>query len=69
MTDNSLLEKLKNSSGSEDYRNASPIMRSTLVKLIHEDVREYYKKKLDIGAKELQQKFRIVEKKEENIKV
>lgn len=39
-----LLEKLKNNSGSEDYRNASPIMKQTLVKLIHEDVREFLPK-------------------------
>lgn len=36
-----LLEKLKNYFGSVDYKNASPIMRETLVKLVNEDVREY----------------------------
>lgn len=36
-----LLLKLKNSFGSEDYRNASPVMKETLVKLVNEDVREY----------------------------
>ena len=36
-----LLLKLKNSFGSEDYRNASPVMKGTLVKLVNEDVREY----------------------------
>lgn len=35
------LENLKNRAGSEDYRNASPIMKQTLVKLINEDVRKY----------------------------
>lgn len=35
------LENFKNKSGSEDYRNASPIMRETLVQLVNEDVREY----------------------------
>ncbi len=36
-----LVLELKNNMGSEDYRNASPIMKETLVKLIHEDVREF----------------------------
>ncbi len=36
-----LLLKLKNNFGSEDYRNASPIMRETLVKLVNEDLREF----------------------------
>lgn len=36
-----LLEKLKNKFGSEDYRNASPIMRECLVKLVNEDVRNF----------------------------
>lgn len=31
------LEKYRNSRGSEDYRNASPLMKQTLVKLINED--------------------------------
>lgn len=35
-----LVSKLKNSFGSEDYRNASPIMKECLVKLVNEDVRE-----------------------------
>lgn len=35
-----LLTKFKNSFGSEDYRNASAIMKESMVKLIHEDVRE-----------------------------
>jgi pimeloyl-ACP methyl ester carboxylesterase len=35
------LEKLKNSFGSDDYRNATPIMRETLVKLVNEDLKEY----------------------------
>lgn len=34
-----LSEKLKNNFGSEDYRNASPIMKQTMVKLINEDLR------------------------------
>ena len=29
--------------GSEDYRNATPIMRDTLVKLVNTDVTEYLK--------------------------
>lgn len=36
-----LLLKLKNSFGSEDYRNASPVMRQTLVQLINEDLQEF----------------------------
>ena len=36
-----LLEKVKNRFGSSDYKNASPIMRESMVKLINEDVREY----------------------------
>lgn len=35
-----LISKLKNSFGSEDYRNASPVMKKTLVQLIDEDLRE-----------------------------
>lgn len=38
-----LEEKVKNSFGSEDYRNASLVMKQTLVKLVNEDVREYLK--------------------------
>ena len=38
------LEKLQSKSGSEDYRNASPIMRQTMVKVVNEDVREYLPK-------------------------
>lgn len=34
----SRLEELKNSSGSEDYRNARGVMRETLVKVINEDL-------------------------------
>lgn len=36
-----LLDKVKNHFGSADYKNASPIMRETMVKLINEDVRQY----------------------------
>ena len=36
-----LLLELKNHFGSEDYRNASPIMKETLVKLINVDLTEY----------------------------
>lgn len=36
-----LLAKLKNSFGSEDYKNASPIMKETLVKLVNEDIRNF----------------------------
>lgn len=36
-----MLERLQNHFGSADYRNASPIMKGTMVKLINEDVREY----------------------------
>lgn len=32
------LEKLKNRSGSSDYRSATPIMRETLVRLVNEDL-------------------------------
>lgn len=35
-----LISKLKNSFGSEDYRNASPVMKQTLVQLIDQDLRE-----------------------------
>lgn len=35
-----LLEKFKNNFGSADYRNASPIMKQTLVKLVNEDLRD-----------------------------
>lgn len=35
-----LLSKLQNKLGSEDYKNASPIMKKTLVNLINEDLRE-----------------------------
>ncbi len=38
-----LLLKLKNSFGSEDYRNATPIMRQTLVKLINTDLKDCLK--------------------------
>jgi len=33
------LEKLKQKHGSEDYRNATPVMRDTLVRLVNEDLR------------------------------
>lgn len=36
-----LLEHVKNYFGSADYKNASPIMKETMVKLINEDVREF----------------------------
>ena len=39
-----LLLKIKNNFGSEDYRNASPVMKETLVKLVNEDIREYLPK-------------------------
>jgi len=35
-----LISKLKNSFGSEDYRNASPVMKKILVQLIDQDLRE-----------------------------
>lgn len=37
----SLLPKLKNKFGSEDYKNASPVMRQTLVQLVNTDLREF----------------------------
>ena len=36
-----LLDKLQSHFGSADYKNASPIMRGTMVKVINEDVKEY----------------------------
>lgn len=36
-----IVTKLKNSFGSADYRNASPIMKQTLVQLVNNDLREY----------------------------
>ena len=33
--------KVKTKFGSEDYKNASPVMRQTLVKLVNTDLREY----------------------------
>lgn len=36
----SLLTKFQNHFGSEDYRNASPVLKQTMVKLITEDVRD-----------------------------
>lgn len=36
-----MLEKLQNHFGSADYKNASSIMKGTMIKLINEDVREY----------------------------
>lgn len=38
------LEKLQSRSGSADYRAASPIMRTSMVKVVNEDVREYLPK-------------------------
>ncbi len=36
-----LLDKVKKHFGSDDYKNASPIMRETMVKLINEDVKSF----------------------------
>jgi pimeloyl-ACP methyl ester carboxylesterase len=36
-----LLNNLKNIFGSEDYKNASPMMKSCLVNLVNEDLREF----------------------------
>ena len=36
-----LITKLKNNFGSEDYKNASPIMKETLVQLINYDLRDF----------------------------
>lgn len=36
-----LITKLKNNFGSEDYKNASPIMKETLVQLINYDLRKF----------------------------
>ncbi len=36
-----MLNKLQSYFGSDDYRNSSPVMRETMVKIINEDVREY----------------------------
>ena len=36
-----MLENLQSRFGSADYRNASPVMKQTMVKVINEDVREY----------------------------
>lgn len=36
-----LIDKVKNHFGSADYKNASPIMRQTMVKLINTDLREF----------------------------
>lgn len=38
------MEILKNTLGSEDYKNASPIMRQTLVNLVNEDLKGYLSK-------------------------
>lgn len=35
-----LVSKLKNHIGSEDYKNASPVMKQTLVQLVNEDLQE-----------------------------
>ena len=37
------LEKLKKNAGSEDYRNASGVMRDTLVKVVNDDVSDFLK--------------------------
>lgn len=42
-----ILERFRRSSGSEDYRRATPLMRQTLVKLVNEDHRAFLPK---IGA-------------------
>ena len=39
-----MLDKVKNYFGSADYKNASPIMRESMVKLINEDIIEYLPK-------------------------
>lgn len=39
-----LINKIKGLVGSEDYRNASPIMRDTLVKVVNEDLEPYISK-------------------------
>lgn len=36
-----ILTKFQNHFGSEDYKNASPILKQSMVKVINEDVREY----------------------------
>lgn len=36
-----LLDNVKNYFGSDDYKNASPVMRETMVKLINEDVQSF----------------------------
>lgn len=36
-----VLERFRSKVGSDDYRNASPIMRQTLVKLVNTDLKEY----------------------------
>lgn len=36
-----LLDKVKNHFGSADYKNASAVMRESMVKLINEDIRSY----------------------------
>lgn len=38
------LEKFQSKSGSADYRAASPVMRTSMVKVVNEDVREYLPK-------------------------
>lgn len=38
------LDNFKNKFGSADYKNASPIMRETMVKLINEDICDYLEK-------------------------
>jgi len=37
------ITKLQNKAGSEDYRNASPIMRETLVKIVNSDLKDILK--------------------------
>ncbi len=40
----SLREKYRRRFGSDDYRNASPIMRQTLIKVVNDDLLEYAKR-------------------------
>jgi pimeloyl-ACP methyl ester carboxylesterase len=39
-----IIDDWKNRQGSEDYRNATPVMRGTLVKAVNEDLTEYLPK-------------------------
>jgi pimeloyl-ACP methyl ester carboxylesterase len=38
----SIVETMKRNSGSDDYRNATPIMRESLVKMVNEDLSDYF---------------------------